>query len=138
MANITEMENPISLKTAEAPNLKLDQWMKLQSSDKRTYLSMLRILGLIFDEEHVRGRGYTKSQIVNMLNIWEDQVGLLLDQLQSQKFIYSEQKPFGMDLFGRKRKIHVYHITEAGRFYVHQLDTQFPGIWTTAPIRTND
>ena len=134
---MTEVESPApySLKTDKTPNIKLDQWMKLRSTDERTYFSMLRILGLIFAKEHARGRGYTKSKIAATLNIWEDQVESLLDQLRSQKFIYREQKPFGMGLFGRPRKIHVYHITEVGRFYVHQLDTQFPGIWTTAHFR---
>jgi len=133
MRNIMEIKKSavVSSKIAEAINPSAKRWMNFPNAEKQVNIHILRILGLLFNEDQTRGWGYTKSQIVAMLNVWEDQVDYLLDQLQSQEFLYSEQIPFGMDLFGRRRKVRIYQITELGRFYIHQLDTQFPGIWMT-------
>ena len=125
MRNITEVKKSVSVsfKDEEVPHSRFERWMKYPSTTEQVNLPQLRILGLLFDEDQTRGSGYTKSQIVAMLKIWEDQADNLLDQLHSHELLYSEQIPFGMDLFSRQRKVRVYHITEVGRFYHHQLDS---------------
>ncbi|MFQ6123786.1 MAG: hypothetical protein ACE5R6_04155 [Candidatus Heimdallarchaeota archaeon] len=89
-------------------------------------LTTLRILGILFNKQ-----GHTKAQITETLQMWEEQIDEKLKGLKEQGFICDKRMTFGIDIFGGRRTIRVYYITELGRFLLHHLDMQFPGLWMT-------
>ena len=114
------------------PKPGLARWVNQIVADlsKRNDLTMLRIMGVLFG-----GRCRTKGKISAELNLWDDLIGEKLDWLKKRGLISDERVSFGIDFLGRKRTIRAYYVTELGRFLLHQMDMQFPGLWLT-PIRT--
>ncbi|MFX0195556.1 MAG: hypothetical protein ACFFCW_05470 [Candidatus Hodarchaeota archaeon] len=84
----------------------------------------LCILGYLFPD-----RRHTKAQIASQLNLWEHLVVEKLEHLKREGFLHCMSISFGIDPFGRKKSIRIYQLSERGRFLLHQLDTQFPGLF---------
>lgn len=108
--------------------LGLTLWLNRTVADlgKWRDLTMLRILGVLFGD-----RGHTKGKIAAELNMWTDLIDEKLGWLKKQGLIHDERVSFGVDFLGRRRTIRTYYVTELGRFLLHQMDMQFPGLWLT-------
>lgn len=89
-------------------------------------LTTFRILMFLFEE-----KGHTKAQIAEKLKLWEKLIDEKLKWLKKQYLIRDKRMTFGIDISGGRRTIRVYYITELGRFLLHHLDMQFPGLWMT-------
>jgi len=98
----------------------------LDDLDRSLDITTLRILGFFFDE-----KGHTKAQITLKLKLWEKLIDEKLKWLKKQGFIRDKRMTFGIDIYWGRRTIYVYYITELGRFLLHYLDMQFPGLWMT-------
>jgi len=89
-------------------------------------LTTFRILLFLFEEN-----GHTKAQIAEKLKLWEKLIDEKLKWLKKQYLIRDKRMTFGIDISGGRRTIRVYYITELGRFLLHHLDLQFPGLLIT-------
>lgn len=89
-------------------------------------LTTLRILGFLFEK-----KGHTIAKIVAVLNVSEGLICEKLEWLRKQDLIHDEHIAFGVNYYGRRRTIHIYQLSELGRFLLHQIAMQFPGLWMT-------
>ncbi len=105
---------------------KSDDWIDLAKIGPNWWTDpiSLCILGFLFPDQ-----SHTKAQMSRKLNLWEQLVDEKLEQLIREGFIHDMSVSFGTDPFGRKKTIRIYQHSERGRFLLHQLDTQFPGLF---------
>ena len=98
----------------------IHRWINLTNID----LSELRILWFLYPD-----KSHTKSIIASKLHYWDFQVLEALNRLRRIGLIYDEYIPFGVNLIEKRGKIRVYQLSEIGRFFLNQMDTQFPGLF---------